>query len=532
MAISPRAGVINLDFKDVSKMAKEIEANDPWKNAIATFGKVLSDRERDILYRRALAQAQGIEAPDETTAGEGLGWVGGKLADAYDWTKEKLSSPDLAPTQTEEYRTEVGTKKVSPIAENPEDIIESPEDVMNAGKKVEMVDGLPSTMLQAPKERVTFPTTVTGTVERSVLPQTTVQKPVSPVAGAEGTAEQLEAPDRTKSQMEAWSEMYRISPDRATFDWNRIAPKGSGAAGTVQARLEHDMGINVQIADLTTQLISDMKANGWTTDSPEYIQRYNEIIKLNATKYNPDNKNDVDKYIDRELAGSRVETAKKKQKLAEDKELNDQDMEAISLAYDTSKDTLGKAKDVAVQIGKVNGLLKEGINGNAPAISAAAKILIQSFDNSAVLGNEIGMLANQSWLGQLNSLVEKGLRGTTYTKEDVKNLWDIANAIAEINNTYVSRVSQNASAIYRAQQGTDSKTIPLLFNGYKTTVEPLPSAWNNMPGEIVDLFGKSGAQPQGGTGGAVLHAPQAGTGKGANKGGANKGGNAPKYEDF
>ena len=47
MALSPRAGVINLDFKDVSKMAKDIEANDPLKNAIATFGKVLSDRERD-----------------------------------------------------------------------------------------------------------------------------------------------------------------------------------------------------------------------------------------------------------------------------------------------------------------------------------------------------------------------------------------------------------------------------------------------------------------------------------------------------
>ena len=73
MATNPRAGIINLGFKDVSQMAQNIADNDPWKLGIDAAGKVLTDREKYILYQRALADAQGKERPEDKTAGELIG---------------------------------------------------------------------------------------------------------------------------------------------------------------------------------------------------------------------------------------------------------------------------------------------------------------------------------------------------------------------------------------------------------------------------------------------------------------------------
>ena len=496
-----RPGIINLDFKDVSSMARDMRDNDWLRNSIDIAGKTLSERDRTILYNRALAEQEGQPIPTEKTSFElmgkgyeaiksGLSKAASKVKDAaetivptdmtFDGTgfvdellgKPKLKAPfyNYEDNQTSDQKQSVEEKPIEQPVEQPiveqSSVMVYPSSDKNAPLKAPFYTFNP----ERSREDMTLPkdNSQVKPVEKTTVlnapkaeEQAVVEKETTTTTNAKRTPNQL------------WSEMYRLSPERAKFDWDRVAPKGSGAAGTVQARLDHDRGINLQIADLTTKLISDMKANNWTSSSPEYIAAYNDIIKLNASKYNPDNKTDVDKYIDRELAGQRVTTQQERNAMAKEKQLNDKEMEAIKLSYNTSTDTLGKAKDVAVQMGKVYGLLNAGINKNPASIEAAAKILIQSFDNSAVLGNEIGMLTDQSAFGYVNSLYNRLMSGTRYTKEDVLKLYNIAAAIGTQTNDYIGNVASNANSIYESLQGKPSDTIPLLFSNYRVKIQPL-----------------------------------------------------------
>lgn len=264
MATFPRVGVINLDFKDVSQMAKDIEANDPLKNAIATAGKVLSDRERDILYRRALAEAQGKEVPDETTLIEAFGKGADKVAEGASWLKDKWDRLDIrspfeeTPTPTETPITETPSEKgsremidykpnQSPIETDkyrtnlkaPERAEVKPNDELSFGFSQGVGQGedkaspiIPfATGEQVPEQigtRVDFGTSEPGLKLRSpfaMRPKEEAQEVVSPVEGEEGATKKLKAPVDQKSQMEAWSEMNRLDPERAAFDWNRIKEK-------------------------------------------------------------------------------------------------------------------------------------------------------------------------------------------------------------------------------------------------------------------------------------------------------------------
>lgn len=485
-----RPGIINLDFKDVSSMARDMRDNDWLRNSIDIAGKTLSERDRTILYNRALAEQEGQPIPTEKTSFEliGKGYDAIKTGLSKVASKAKDAAETIVPTDMTFDGTGfvdelLGKPKLKAPFYNYEDkpIEDKPieDKIDNASNDNIMV--YPSSDKNAPLKSPFYTFNPELSREDMAIKQNGEKKPVvlaNPdkmvediVDNKQKNVESTNIVKRTPNQL--WSEMYRLNPERAKFDWDRIAPKGSGAAGTVQARLDHDRGINLQIADLTTKLISDMKTNGWTSDSPEYIAAYNDIIKLNASKYSPDNKTDVDKFIDRELAGQRISTQQERNEMTKEKQLNDKEMEAIKLSYNTSTDTLGKAKDVAVQMGKVYGLLNAGINKNPASIEAAAKILIQSFDNSAVLGNEIGMLTDKSAFGYINSLYNRLMSGTRYTKEDVLKLYNIAAAIGTQTNDYIDNVASNANSIYESLQGKPSDTIPLLFGNYRVKIQPL-----------------------------------------------------------
>lgn len=272
MATFPRVGVINLDFKDVSKMAKDIEANDPLKNAIATAGKVLSDRERDILYRRALAEAQGKEVPDETTLIEAFGKGADKVAEGASWLKDKWDrldirspfeetltpgtvtespitetpsekgsremigyKPNQSPIETDKYRTNLKAPDRTDVQPNDELSFGFSQDVGQAEEQPSPIVPF-ATGEQVPEQtgvRVDFGTSEPGLKLRSpfaMRPKEESQEVVSPIEGEEGAAQKLKAPVDQKTQMEAWSEMNRLDPNRAAFDWNRVKSEQDKAA--------------------------------------------------------------------------------------------------------------------------------------------------------------------------------------------------------------------------------------------------------------------------------------------------------------
>lgn len=549
MATTPRAGIINLNFKDVSEMAKNIADNDPWKTGIEAAGKVLTDRERYIMYQRALADAQGKERPEDKTIGDLVSGAGKKIGEGAGWLKdkwdrldirspfeEKLSestktpitetpsergsremigyAPNQSPIETDKYRTNLKAPAMADVEPNDEVSFGFNQDVGQGEEKaspiipfatgeqtpeqigVKVDYGTSEPKTDYTKLRSPFAMREKAEESEAVAPEK-AQESGSPFEATEVAETKIKAP--RMSEMEAWSEMNRLDPQRAAFDWNRIAPKGSGAAGTVQLRLEHDSKIDQEIAAEAAALRKDMIANGWTSSSPEFLDRYATIMDLEAQKLVKSTKNELTKLIglsDKELAQGQAKTkaeldAKKQQADAEYK-LQQQDMDAFKIVRDMSTDTFAKAKDVPVQINKVQGLLAEGIENNNPkAIDAAAKILIQSFDNSAVLGNEIGMLANTSLVGMFNSLINKIANGTTYTKEDVKNLWAMAEALKTENDKVFAEASKRAQTTYKALRGKESPALDVAFGAYKSLPTTLNPNFDKLPPSFTAQWGKA-----------------------------------------
>lgn len=258
MATTPRAGIINLNFKDVSEMAQNIADNDPWKLGIETAGKVLTDREKYILYQRALADAQGKDRPEDKTAGELIGsgidkagdafsWLGekagdgiDKAGDAFSWLGEKAGKGidklrALLPSDTIEKSYEEGEMTEDGIN------VTFPTTVVGKDKEIERprreVGGkfdwtfpdkgynteFPTTVVGAPedtKETVTETAPVADAETAPIAGAETAPESASPFGDTEAKPQKIKAPRMT--EMEAWSEMNRLNPQRATFDYNRV----------------------------------------------------------------------------------------------------------------------------------------------------------------------------------------------------------------------------------------------------------------------------------------------------------------------
>lgn len=245
MATSPRPGVIQLEHPNVYQAAKQAQQDNWLRQGLKTTGDALQERNKDIKYQRAEGNPEGDK---RSTSGEFL-WEGAKkigsgLAsvgeDAWGLLKAPFADDaPMAPTSTEEYRTEVGEKKTSPLPEGPSDIIDRPDQLLKAPNVTTEVDGLPSTQTAEPGVKVTFPTTVAGTVERSSLPDTVVPLPKEKAPETPQGANNDNVPEGML-RAPNWSEMYRIDPDRAKFDYTRAqnAEVLAQKAEVAQARME------------------------------------------------------------------------------------------------------------------------------------------------------------------------------------------------------------------------------------------------------------------------------------------------------
>ena len=523
MATTPRAGIINLDFKDTTQIGKNIHDNDPWGNLLATGIDVLGDRERDILYRRALAQAQGLEAPDETSVGDLVTGAGKKIGEGASWLKdkwdrldirspfeEKLSestktetpitetpsergsremigyAPNKSPIETDKYRTNLKAPEMADVEPNDEVSFGFNQDVGQGEEKASPIIPF-ATGEQTPEQigvKVDYGTSEPKTDYTKLRSPFAMREKaegseaVSPVAGAEGTDKKLETPDRAKSQMEAWSEMYRLKPEQAKFDWGRIAPKGSGASGILQARLEHDRELNIEIGNKAIQLRKDMLENNWTTESPEYLEAYGDIVELNNQKFTPSARTELDRLIAQsesakrlDYTGSAQDLQKKRMDFDKEKEQTNIDKEAYGDVKSVFDKLMDKRYTTPAIYGKIATDLKLAVkdpnNINEAAIKEAIKSFINSIDNSVVMSFEAASFADQSTLGEYKAKLKGLLDDNIYSPDRLQEIWNIMTAYITTYNTAMDNLASQTIDLYTKRGGSRPETVKALANAYK-----------------------------------------------------------------
>ena len=242
MATSPRPGIIQLDHPNVYQAAKQAQQDDWVRRGINLAGDFFQERNRDIRYRRASGKN------DDRYTTEDLVKQG--LPKAWEGALGLLKAPFTEDVVTEK-SYEDGVKTERPLFQGEM----SQEDPFSGGMSREHTMSLaepepsgavavsfPTTVVG--KDRVVepsrrevggkvdwdfpnkgykteFPTTVVGAPSTLKAPsaQPVGQKaPETPQNDAGATNDKvpdgmLQSPD--------WSEMYRLDPKRAEYDWNR-----------------------------------------------------------------------------------------------------------------------------------------------------------------------------------------------------------------------------------------------------------------------------------------------------------------------
>lgn len=493
-----RPGIINLDFKDVSSMARDMRDNDWLRNSIDIAGKTLSERDRTILYNRALAEQEGQPIPTEKTSFElmgkgyeaiksGLSKAASKVKDAaetivptdmtFDGTgfvDELLGKPKLkAPF----YNYEDKPIEDKPIEDKIDDV--SNDNVSNDNASNDNIIVYPSSDKNAPLKSPFYTYSPERSREDMTLPKDNSQvKPIekttvlnAPKAEEQAVVEKETTTTNTKrTPNQLWSEMYRLYPQRAEFDWNRIAPKGSGAAGTVQARLEHDSKLDQEIAVEAAALRKDMLDNGWTSRSPEFLDRYATIMGLVAQKYVKGNKDDLIKLIglsDKEFAQdqskTKAELDAKKQDFAEKKEMTDIDQKAFEVTNSVMGDILKKQYDKPAQLQATAADLRNAVadpnNINEASIKKAVKAFIQSIDNSVVMSFEAQSFADSSKLGQIRNFISSLVDDNIYSPERLSEIWDNMVSSLAAYNTIADNIVTTAKDFYTQYGGKNVGVI-------------------------------------------------------------------------
>lgn len=466
MANSPRPSVIQLEHPNVYQAAKQAQQDDWLRQGLKTAGDFIAERNRDIRYRRARGKADDRRTSKEAIADTASSaWEGIKsgASSAWDLLRAPFAEEEPQATTTAvQYRREEGAKRTSPIPENPEDIIDRPEDVLNAPDVTTEVDGLPSTQKAAPAEKVTFPTTVVDFAQRTNFPTSVVQKPVAteqnaPAEGATGPAvapDMLQAPD--------WSEMYRIDPKRADYDWGRERDlmtnetrqrtAGRNAQAWRAANAEHDIPIRQEMEEKAISLFEDVRSGALDKNSSEYVSRRGELGLLNAKLYTPYNKTSFDKLLSEGVVDRSLELREEGMDIDRDKEKQRRLESTSKFAESAGKQIMSGYSDLLKKIETRATMLESFRQGTLDAIAskssatfaAALKSLIQSLDNSVVMAKEWGPFQNASYLDRARGWLEKQSNNTTFSGEEMRQAWVTAKAWAESTKTIVAQAQDTA----------------------------------------------------------------------------------------
>lgn len=273
MATSPRLGVIQLDHPNAYMAAKEARRENWLRRGLDITGDLIQKRNQDVRYRRASGKKDDRNTTEDSLKKLGES-AGSKIAEGASWLKDKWDRLDIRSpfeeTLTESNKTETpiletpsekGSRGMIGYTPNPSPIVEQdkyrtqlkapdrrvvePNDDLSFGINID-AEEKPSPIIpfrtgeQIPEQigtKVDFGTSEPTTKLRFPFAMRTneemeAQKPVSPVAGAEAPAKQFKAQTQAPTQGQAsvpqgmlqspdWSEMFRLNPERAKYDWTR-----------------------------------------------------------------------------------------------------------------------------------------------------------------------------------------------------------------------------------------------------------------------------------------------------------------------
>lgn len=258
---------------------------------------------------------------------------------------------------------------------------------------------------------------------------------------------------------------------------------GSGITGNklwdIQA-LKEDKATYKTIVDKAVALKKRLDS-GLDVNSPEFSDAYGEIMSLNASMNKPSSKDELIKLIELGDKARRLDLDEKKFDSDEKKEKQKVINEAIKTSFDATESTLSKVKDSASQLSKVFGLMESGSPND---IKSAVKILISSLDNSAVMGNEGEMYANQSLPGQIESFLQKWLDGNAFTAEDQNQIWGTAKSMGNSVNGFIDRQTVNANKVYGSlTNGGTTDAIDYMLDNYMVNVPASTPQFKNI-GEV------------------------------------------------
>lgn len=477
MANSPRPGIITLDHPNVYMAAKEAQKDNWLRRGLDITGNAIQKRNQDIRYRRASGKNDDRYTTEDLVkqglpkAWEGAKSLGSGIASvaegAWGLLKAPFTDEEMAPTVTEDYRTEVGEKRTSPLAETPTDIIDSPEQILNAPKITTEVDGLPSTQTAEPGVKVTFPTTVAGTVERSKLPDTVVPLPKKEEAPVEPQAT-LQAPKTPD-----WSEMFRLDPERAKYDWKRYefinSPNSSAKniAAQKAANAEKDRPIRIEMETKAIDLFRDVQNGKVQKGSDEYFERRKEIATLNAQLISRYPSTSFDRLLNEGVTDKRLGMQEEGLDLSRDKEETRVTEFKAKAAESAAKniidgwgDILNKIETRASMLESYKQGVLEAIRRNSGATFAAAlKQLIQSLDNSVVMAKEWGPFQSVSWLDKAKAFLEKQTNNTVFSSEEMRQSWVTAEAMADATLAMIEKGKKKAAEQVKTYPGLASLGI-------------------------------------------------------------------------
>lgn len=487
MATSPRLGVIQLDHPNAYMAAKEAQRENWLRRGLDITGDLIQKRNQDVRYRRAA----GLDE-DRSTAGElaekGIGkvWEGAKtlgsgIASVGEGAWGLLKAPftddaPMAPTTSEDYRTEVGEKRTSPLAEGPSDIIDRPEQLLNAPKVTTEVDGLPSTQTAEPGVKVTFPTTVAGTVQRSSMPSTVVPLPAKKAPETPQNAANDEVPEGML-RSPSWSEMYRVDPKRAEYDWSRYefgkrlsSAENARAKNVAAQKAENaaiDRPVRIEMETKAIDLFRDVQNGEVQKGSDEYYERRKEIATLNAQLISRYPSTSFDRLLNEGVTDKRLGMQEEGLDLSRGKEETRVTEFKAKAAESAAKnimdgwgDLLNKIETRASMLESYKQGVLEAIRKNSGATFAAAlKQLIQSLDNSVVMAKEWGPFQSVSWLDKAKAFLEKQTNNTVFSSEEMRQSWVTAEAMADATLTMIEKGKKKAAEQVKNYPGLASLGI-------------------------------------------------------------------------
>lgn len=486
-----KAGVQQISLPDVYKMFKTASDEDKIKlmNTYANLGERLGEYDKDIDYRRRYGDKDAL---NEKMYTEG---IGDALGSAWDYTKQGAETAwDYAKKGAKKGAESLRDLVMRDVAVN--DLVRGDEyideeqekqlpvndtqlpweaegNAFVGSKEDADIDPLAGGMSRDPGmslfEAVNEPGSET---EEELSPQEQrflgdsapkEEAPESPMARR--MRERLE---KLTAQQEyyannpdaRWSELYNIDPERASFDWNRIAPS------VVQARLEHDAEIDKQIAGLSTQLRKDMLANGWTSTSPEFLERYGEIQELEASKYVKGDKNQfeksvrlTDKEIDQKISAGKLEFDK-------EKEVSRVDEKAFDVTNKAMGDLMGEKYNMPAKYGHIASSLASAVsnpnNINEASIKMAVKAFIQSIDDSVVMAHEAMSFTDQSLIGRIRATLQGLVDDNVYSPDRLEEIWDNMNAYMETYKQGIENIAEHGKGFYTTYGGRN----PAVFDSW------------------------------------------------------------------